>query len=137
MKKYKTFEVYEKLTSDRSLELIRMSDGKKYRLNEFDNLLPTAVIAGETCCWHGIKLSDEWELVQQPIPFMEAVKAYSKGKTIRCEIDGVTARYTTNKPYDKCGYGYKLTADGSHDDFYGICTREILEGKWFVEDSNE
>lgn len=68
------------------------------------------------------------------VPFMEAVKAYSEGKTIRCEV----VPSTTNQVYEykpdgnKIGlHGYKLsTYKGSGTP---VTTKEILEGKWFIE----
>jgi hypothetical protein len=131
MKKYKTWEVYEKLTSDRNLEFRRVSDGKKYRINDFDALLPDAVIKGETCCWHGIKLDDEWELIQQPIPFMEAVKAYSEGKTIRCE------RKSDFVSFKISGKGKSILEMLELDCGATLSCADVLEGKWYVEDSNE
>ena len=126
MKKYKTWEVYEKLTVNKSLKFRRVSDGKEYRMNDFDSLLPSKVIAGETCCWQGIKLLDEWELIQQPVDFLTAVKAYSKGKTIRCEIGEETRIYDY-----KVGYGM------TNINHYAITVGEILNGTWYVEDSHE
>ena len=74
----------------------------------------------------GINLNSEWELVQQPIPFMEAVKAYSEGKTIRCESDCGSWQY--KKEFSDEIKDTKHTA---------ISTHEILEGTWYVEDSHE
>jgi hypothetical protein len=72
-------------------------------------------------------LDTEWELVQQPVSFMEAVKAYSEGKTIRCEWEGRTEKwestYKNGSPY--CGI---LENDGA------ICAKEILNGVWYVEE---
>ena len=67
----------------------------------------------------------EWteiQKIQQPIPFMEAVEAYSEGKTIRCEING------GYKGFSPCGLKHANAT---------FLANDILEGLWFVEDSNE
>jgi len=80
---------------------------------------------------HGLNLSIEWELVQQPIPFLEAVKAYSEGKTIRCEWgNGLRSVYkngTMVKALIEITFGVKIP----------ICPKEILQGVWYMEDDNE
>jgi hypothetical protein len=69
---------------------------------------------------------DNWELVQKPVPFMEAVKAFYAGKTIRCESDSWGKRE------------YKRTDNtDSHmvDNCYAsITAEEILDGVWSAED---
>jgi len=58
-----------------------------------------------------------------PVGFMEAVKAYSEGKTIWCNSTYGIRIYTK-------GTSYSL-----HDDKGGIVTSiEILEGKWFIKE---
>jgi hypothetical protein len=74
----------------------------------------------------GLNMFWEWELLQQPIPFMEAVKAYSEGKTIRCELGGETRIYDY-----KVGYGMTNTQR------YAITVGEIFNGTWYAEDRNE
>jgi hypothetical protein len=70
-------------------------------------------------------LIDEWTLVQQPIPFLEAVKAYAEGKTtIRCKSSIGTKRYK----YQGCTNSPMLDENG-----IAVSHLEILEGTWFVE----
>ncbi len=72
-------------------------------------------------------LHSEWELIQQPVDFITAVKAYNEGKTIRSER----------------AYGDFIFKPGTNGDYFvdargnAPCISEILEGKWYVEDSNE
>jgi hypothetical protein len=73
-----------------------------------------------------ISNNTELEEVETAVPFLEAVKAYSKGKTIRCEI-GEEARV----------YDYKVGYGMTNIDHYAITVGEILNGKWYVEESNE
>jgi hypothetical protein len=59
----------------------------------------------------------------QPVSFMEAVKAYSKGKKIRC---GQTI-YTSES-----GMSSAFTSNDLSNGTYLNC-REILHGEWFIE----
>jgi hypothetical protein len=64
----------------------------------------------------------------QPVPFMGAVKAYSEGKTIRCESECGVWRY---KKETGTGHMWDI---GKPDSV--ITSTEILEGRWYVEDNN-
>jgi hypothetical protein len=70
--------------------------------------------------------------ITQPVavPFLEAVKAYSEGKTIRCEMSGMEIqRYTPNR------YGsYKCLKSQLGAT---ISANEILNGKWYIGEPNE
>ena len=133
MKKYKTWE------------LLKMAEEREYGFNKSVGERPkyrdsngNVVVFDKNAYGKGLFLSNgfplklalvntEWELIQQPIPFMEAVKAYSEGKTIRCEgLSGFTYIYKRC-----CGDDFRDT-NGS-----APCVGEILEGTWYVEDSNE
>jgi len=83
----------------------------------------------------GILIDGEWELIQQPIPFLEAAKAYSEGKTIRCEWEDSRYVYNPNSHTQlaqKYGYEFKSAVLN-----LGISTTEILQGRWYVENNNE
>mgnify|MGYP006910608483 CR=1 FL=1 len=85
------------------------------------------------------RVNDTWELIQQPIPFMEAVKAYSEGKTIRCEIGNNEPSFYSREVAISVLTGKKIYGSTCLIDNHGgtITTEEILEGTWYVEDSNE
>jgi hypothetical protein len=70
----------------------------------------------------------EIDEIQQPIPFMEAVKAYSEGKTIRVELG--EGKNKTNTYKDGYSGGFFKDRNG-----YAPLNIEILEGRWYVEES--
>jgi hypothetical protein len=69
----------------------------------------------------GLLLTSDWKIIPEPkpVPFMDAVKAYSEGKTIRCEWGGDVYRYTGDRMIDH-------RADA-------VCPDEILHGTWTIE----
>lgn len=71
-----------------------------------------------------IKLTDEWQLVQQPVSFMEAIKAYKNGKAIRCELIGTSKTYIPHA-------NSIVPADNT---CRPITVDEMLNGKWYIED---
>jgi hypothetical protein len=82
-----------------------------------------------------IKSDFEWILVQQPVSFIEAVEAYSKGKTIYCEFNSRKYIYEPDV-IKKCivaEEGYVVEDDTESS----ISTGEILQGKWFIEEGEE
>lgn len=69
-----------------------------------------------------ISLKDIWKEYHEPVPFMEAAKAYKEdGKTIECKFDGMTFIYESN--------GAGLT---DKDDL-AVSADEILNGTWYIE----
>ncbi|HUV85002.1 MAG TPA: hypothetical protein VMV86_04785 [Methanosarcinales archaeon] len=137
MKKYKTIDAMKFILENPKARLQwRWSDGciwemynchggircifGKGREIEQEDWLPLTV--------HNMKL--EWTLIQQPISFMEAVKAYEKGKTIRCELEGKSYKYIFQaKSYKNKSPFFRGDADG-----YYMTTAEILDGKWYIEE---
>jgi hypothetical protein len=134
MKKYKTWEITKALTENPNHEFKRVSDGMIFRTSkQIENGKEVARYISQITSPKGwadcVTLSDEWELIQQPIPFMEAVKACSEGKTIYCTTkDGSSFTYAHRGGL----YGSLEERDGS-----GLSANEILNGVWYVEDSNE
>jgi hypothetical protein len=85
-----------------------------------------------------VQIDTEWELIQQSIPFMEAVKAYSEGKPVDCEICGKVWHYNPNSIPKDSSLGYHLVVTNKCGTSPSITTEEILRGKWTIaEDSNE
>lgn len=68
--------------------------------------------------------SSLFKIIQQPVSFVEAIKAYSTGKNIRCEYEGNSCFYNT---------GITLVDSKGRP----ILTREILGGKWYIEESED
>ena len=69
--------------------------------------------------------------IQQPVSFMEAIESYSKGKIIKSteEIDGQIFTHI---------YVPDGIADCIEDDSRcAMTSREILNGKWYIEESEE
>lgn len=72
-----------------------------------------------------------WERKERkPVYFTTAAKAYSEGKKILCEINGLKYPYIPSDEA-KSNMGYSLRDNKSG---LPISTREILEGKWYIED---
>jgi hypothetical protein len=70
--------------------------------------------------WAYVSCDTELEEIKpEPVPFMDAVRAYSEGKTIRCEWGGDVYRYTGDRMIDH-------RADA-------VCPDEILHGTWTIE----
>jgi hypothetical protein len=131
MQKYRTWEVLEALSKNPELKFVR----KAVRCNENDVEILVDNGAVKTEFGHNPLLicnllKWEWELIQQPVPFMEAVKAYSEGKTIRCECNCFTAPvvciYTI-----RGGNGAMFEDENNHV----LTTGEILHGKWYIEEA--
>ena len=60
--------------------------------------------------------------IQKPVSFMEAVKAFSKGKVIECELDD-----------EKIIYGDEYKNQLMDSNNLAIGPDEILNGKWYIK----
>jgi hypothetical protein len=108
-------------------------NGKEYQEFRLDSECDICV---EKCLKGYVSSITEVEEIPQAIPFMEAVKAYSEGKTIKCEIEVCDSKQvcTYNPKYNENhNYGHEFkTKIGTP-----VTTEEILRGVWFAEDSHE
>jgi predicted lipoprotein with Yx(FWY)xxD motif len=121
MKKYKTWEIIKMLTTYPMLKFTATA------MNGLQKVMYYRHDLGFLCQQDGDNIkfydSDEWTLIQQPIPFLEAVQAYAEGKTIRVECeDG-------NRQYKPLGMGGYMMMDDRHQ---ALTSLEILKGKWYI-----
>ena len=72
--------------------------------------------------WVSVGIDRDWQLVREPVPVWEAIKALCEGKLIWVEMpDGTSERFPCNPYSDWCRkIGYK----------------QITQGKWFIEEDN-
>lgn len=75
----------------------------------------------------------EWTLIQNPVTFMEAIKAYNEGKTIKCTwLEEGSEQSCFYKPQEIFGnYSFSELID---NDRAIITQTEILKGKWYIEE---
>ena len=135
MKTYKTWEVVKMLTENPKLmfknerhggileysksgqeELVLLKD------EEQKDFLITSLLKPVIKSANG-NINDEWTLIQQPVTFMEAIKAYSEGKTIVCNSSSFGAR-----TYDPSNNLCKVL-DNSNN---ALTHNEILKGTWTI-----
>jgi hypothetical protein len=121
MKKYETWEVFKELS-------ISTNSNLKFKNVISNNTME--IKGGEYVVWNSgsnISLNDfsKWELVQEPVSFMEAVKAFRNDKTIYCIKDECKRIFNGRKQFElKDNNGQYITS------------AEILNGKWFIEGDN-
>lgn len=114
-------------------------EGKKYRVEgivkdfEGRQLFGLAVTGGRLVkntdnshTYAYISTDAMLEEISQSVPFLEAIKAYSEGKTIRCEWDSKNNKYdpkqnSPDNPWMRDNKGRPVTA------------KEILHGGWYIE----
>lgn len=141
MKKYKTWEAIAMLEKNPKLRFKSYGDtlyASKYGYIMFEREgyskdCPAGRFEGN------VNLNKYWELIQQPVDFLTAVKAYSEGKTIRCEIGNNEPSFYSREVAISVLTGKKIYGSTCLIDNHGgtITTEEILEGTWYVEDSYE
>jgi hypothetical protein len=85
--------------------------------------------SGEAFVFNKATLGYQWTLIPpepQPIPFLDAVKAYAEGKTVECEHKEFGKRSYTRQ--NKICQHFKDDCDQS------VTAQEILEGKWTIKE---
>lgn len=135
MKEYTTLEIIEEIMKDNKLEFEAIKtkfDFNKVYMDEYNRIvwkhnkqvLPMSVNI----------FNKKWIKVQQPVSFMDAVKAYHEGKKIKCVLDDFELIFNfdrnTTKRYGRSILGTLTTTY----DYSSITTREILEGAWYIEE---
>jgi hypothetical protein len=88
--------------------------------------------------WAYVSCDTELEEIKpEPVPFMDAVRAYSEGKTIRCEY-GENGCYNVRVKNSKSSFpehGYWLeTHYEKSDTGINLSTGMVLNGAWYIED---
>jgi hypothetical protein len=137
-KKYKTSEAIAMLEKNQKLRFV-VSDDPLASGHKFLTVGASKRLECTTTKFslnNEVFLDTEWELVQQPVSFMDAVKAYSEGKTIRCEFIGYNGKkYTTIYDDKKENSKYNQLVDNNSDVVSDpVCCEEILNGTWYVEE---
>lgn len=140
MKKYKTWEAFKILEEKPKSKFVCKGEENQCQVTLMINSSGFVSVKGENCpnTFAGnISVFDKWELVQEPVDFIEAVKAYNEGKTILCKavyhLDVVEFTYKATSKTGYAGDGYALkTVDG-----LPITTMEILKGQWYIQEDEE
>ena len=83
-------------------------------------------------CIEGVKLLEEKsvsfdDVFTKAVSFMEAIKAYTNGRDIMCELDGSHIIYKNKFCKDNC---VNILNDNYGN---GMSAEEILNGEWYIE----
>ena len=120
--KYKTWEAIAMLEKNPELKFSSLDKTGVLSVNYLGYLLYDGKVTSKSIS-RNIKPTEEWELVQEPVPFMEAVKAYSEGKTIRCEQDnGMINRFVGGTKYSQF----------RDENGCSPCYDRIINSKWYI-----
>jgi hypothetical protein len=127
-KKYKTSEAIAMLEQNPRLRFNCVANGVPGELRVGVN--------GAISYIDNLAIYNQWELIQQSVDFLTAVKAYSEGKTIRCEFIGYNGKkYTAIYDDKKENSKYNQLVDNNSDIVSDpVCCEEILNGTWYVEE---
>ena len=128
------------------LEAIKMPIGTEFEVvNENGEIEDTKAIlisgiddsANKILAWNGYRncplticdtnLQSKFIVVEKPVSFIEAIKAYTKGRDIMCEHNGGCSIYRNKYCEDNC---VNILNDDYGD---GISAEEILNGEWYID----
>jgi len=134
MKTYKTWEVIKMLAENENEDSrFRLVGGSKNTffagiiVENISGLLIASSQDGEISIQlsriSGIMLNGEWQLIQQSVTFIEAMKALSEGKTIRHDGEFPHSFKPTNN-------GVEIRDELNNS----ITVNEILNCKWYIEE---
>jgi hypothetical protein len=119
MKTYKTWEVIKLLTENPKLQFENDSYNSilktDLKYSAYLDLVNKGTFENKKLEIY-LGLDHEWTLIKQPVSFMEAVKAFKEGKTIKSVCNTSWDSYSPDQT-----------------DFMEITPEEILEGKWYIE----
>jgi hypothetical protein len=135
MKTYKAWQAIKMLSENPKLEFNLYTDGEEHTDKSLRSIGSTVTVKAMGAYNDHLRIETEWVLVQHLVRFMEAIEAYSKGKTIYCEFNNRKYRYEPDV-IRKCivdEEGYTVEDDTESS----ISTGEILNGKWFIEEGEK
>lgn len=126
-KTYSNSEIFAMLEKNPKLQF-ESDEGYKVYVNleenyahDKDAIVAERISDGHTHCEFG--LHDKWHLIEQEVPFMTAIKAYYRGKTIYIRINDIKHIYVPNGD-----------TRGIIDENNGaVSANEIINGHWFIE----
>jgi len=126
MKNYKTFEVVKMLSEDNTL---KFTDKENRTLtSRYGSLECTLECTFNNKNKSVIDLDKTWELVQEPVDFMVAAKAFSEGKNVRVEFKGAISGKPLQDVYKQTNKNRPGMCSSGELSFYRITT-----GKWYLE----
>lgn len=126
----KTWEVYKMALENPKIIVVRSSDSRKFKFDEYGRFEPVNKAMSYKCS----SPSDEWELIREQVDFMTAIMALEGGKTIKCEWigkDGESIRRSTYFPKKEFSISSRPITDVGGS---APCVAEVLRGKWYIED---
>jgi hypothetical protein len=134
MKKYKTWEVIKMLTENPTLRFKTYEDTLFASTGGYIYFERKGY--GKDCgagrLEGNVYLTEEWELIQQPIPIQEAARLFDEERrTVRCEYPDC------NNKTKVCKDTFKPNNIGGMRSEDEITFYMINHGTWYVEDSNE
>jgi hypothetical protein len=115
----KTWEMIKALTENPKLSFI---NSRNTRIS-IDNDGYVLIFGIKDRINENLDINAEWELIQEPVDFTTAIKAFKEGKKIYV-IYGVDFKHTY---INKIGELYDERNDS-------ITYEEILNGKWYIEE---
>jgi hypothetical protein len=123
----KTWEMLKELTENPTKKFKSLTSGEVWKLEGtyMRNFSCSGVSADR------LHIDDEWEEIPQEVPFLEAVKSFCEGKTVRCEW------YRFSNSHEIVSEIYKPDCNKAtifkSNKGEAVCAKEILEGEWFIE----
>ena len=121
MREYETWEVVKALKENGNQVFINSQGVSVVGVYEC-----IAIQNGNTTLQNALGLDEKWTLIQEPVSFMEAVNAYDKGRTIKCECSTFGIR--VYKPVEH------INSSLIDNNRVAITPMEILSGTWYIED---
>ena len=131
MRKYSNSEAMAMLEKNPKLKFESVGENGEFSL--VVNKDGTVLLKDKDDCDRDFCIADQWELKQQQVPFMEAVKEWHSGKNIYCKVmgDEKTPIY-----YRHCN-DPRIKNDLYDNNDRPICSNEILNGKWYIEEGEQ